>query len=94
MIGTYEGAAAKGRLSTLLSKAVPAWQTRPDSEHEQAVIRLVVGLVASAYLLFLISAPTSSLPIKYVTIFGIAIFFIAAIGIMLWLVINPAVSPR
>jgi two-component system sensor histidine kinase RpfC len=96
MSDTYASAAAKSRLSSILSKAIPAWKNRPDSEHEQAAIRLVVGSIASAYLVFNVVAQHRSLQhTGYFTTIGIATFFIAAIAIAIWLVIRPEVNvPR
>lgn len=95
MSDTYASAAANSRLSSILSKVIPIWKTRPDSEHEQAAIRLVVGSIASAYLIFNIAAQNRSLTTDYFTTIGIAIFFIAAIAIVIWLVIRPEVNvPR
>lgn len=75
-----------------MSKVIPAWKTRPDSEHEQAAIRLVVGAIASAYLVFITATQKSSLNTHIVTTVGIAIFFIAAIAIVIWLFIHPEVN--
>jgi two-component system sensor histidine kinase RpfC len=92
---TYESAAAAGRFSALLSQMVPAWETRPDSEHEQAVIRLIVGTIASAYLLFSIVTQAGSLAANLPSVIGVALFFIAAFAIVAWLIIKPGVNvPR
>jgi two-component system sensor histidine kinase RpfC len=95
MNDTYDKATARGRLSTILSKAIPAWSVRPDSEHEQATIRLIVGFIASAYL-FSITAPQhGGLKANIQAEIGVALFFIAASAIVIWLFINPGVNvPR
>ena len=74
MIDTCETAAAKGRLSTVLSRVVPAWAGRLDSEHEQAVIRLLIGAAASMFLLIISCSDIVSIEASFYTEIGITIF--------------------
>jgi two-component system sensor histidine kinase RpfC len=54
-----------------------------------------VGFIASAYLFFIIATQNSSLDANSQTKIGVAIFFIAATAIVIWLFINPGVNvPR
>ncbi len=42
-----------GSFRTCCASLIPAWADREDSEHEQAIVRLIVGGAASVYLLFI-----------------------------------------
>jgi two-component system sensor histidine kinase RpfC len=95
MSGTYASAAARGRFSSILSRLIPAWKRRPDSEHEQAAIRLVVGAIASTYLLVIIATKKGSLSTFSISAAGVGIFFTAALIIVVWLVAKPGINiPR
>ena len=70
-------------------------RNRPDSEHEQAIIRFCVGGLAAAYLV--VSAVEDGLitPGERGTFWLAAAFFAGAIAIFAWIVARPGVSvPR
>jgi len=81
-------------LAGRLENAIPRWQGRPDSEHEQAIIRLLVGTVAAIYLVSAIIGQGFDL-LANKTIYGILAFFISGGVIVIWLLIDPGISkPR
>jgi two-component system sensor histidine kinase RpfC len=83
-----------GLFSKLLCGLVPDWADREDSEHEQAIIRVIVGGAAAAYLLYIILTGSESSTVRLVTAICIAVFFITALAIILWIVAAPAANPR
>jgi len=89
MFDTFSKAPSDGGLSGLLARMVPVWRDRPDSEHEQAAIRVLVGLVAAAYLTLALSSHERIPELFRPTLFCIVAFFVAALIIIAWLVINP-----
>lgn len=81
-------------LTVRIEKAVPRWRGRPDSEHEQAVIRLIVGIVAATYILSAIVGQGRNIFAES-TFYVILAFFLSAGFIILWLFIDPTLSiPR
>lgn len=82
-----------GVLSRLLNRLVPAWAEREDSEHQQAVIRLIVGVAAASYLVVVIVAGGGSSAAKLVTMIWIAAFFVVAVALVLWILKDPAANP-
>lgn len=79
----------QGRFVSFLGRKVPRWKDRTDSEHEQAVIRILVGLLAAAYLWGVLlrqqTLPSSFLP----TTLLITLFFAASALIIAWLLWDP-----
>ena len=74
---------------------IPArWKNRPDSEHNQAMIRLGVGLVALIYLISTtyIDDHLSGDDLNTLTTAGL--FFISAFSIILWLIRDPEINIR
>ena len=82
-----------GFTSTLLYRLVPAWVDREDSEHQQAVVRLIVGGVAAAYLVFIILTGEGNYGAKLVTAVWIVGFFVAAVAVILWILVDSAANP-
>lgn len=74
-------------------RLVPVWADREDSEHEQAIIRLIVGGAAAAYLLYIILTGGGSSAAKFVTVACIVVFFVAASAIIFWILADPAANP-
>ncbi len=95
---TMEGAHINSELSTsggfggLLERCVPPWKGRRDSEHEQAVIRILVGALAAGYLFYLMLGGKSAPEILVPTTLTITGFFIAAACIVGWLCFDPGKS--
>ena len=79
-------------LAGLLSRWVPVWRHRDDSEHEQAAIRLIVGLAVAAYLLYNIFRDGSLEHLEQITLLLIAVFFASTVSIILSLLISPGTS--
>jgi len=83
-----------GTLSDFLRKLVLVWKGRQDSEHEQAVIRILVGLAAAAYLFKVLlgqkTTPAALIPTS-VTIAG---FFLSAAIIIIWLIFDPGINKK
>ncbi len=79
-------------MAFLLEAFVPRWRARPDSEHEQAALRLLVGVVGIIYLFlaYLLSDQIFSAVIY--TLYCIALFSLMAGGIIVWLIIRPGMS--
>ena len=91
--GYNTSASTQGLLPGLLSKLIPAWKNRQDSEHEQAVIRLIIGSLASAYVLAACWIDSGNISVILVS--GIVLFYILAFAIVAWLIIDPTVNaPR
>lgn len=83
-----------GGLAARLETMFPRWQGRLDSEHEQAVIRLLVGGIASFYLIWVLLKPEWS-SVRMEALLTITFFFGFAVFIVAWLFIDPGVStPR
>lgn len=51
------------------------WQNREDSEHEQAIIRIIVGLLAAVYLLAVLLIPDKTPSTFISTVVTISVFF-------------------
>ncbi|BHH84622.1 response regulator [Desulforhopalus sp. 52FAK] len=71
---------------------VSYWDNRPDLEHQQALLRVGVGLIAFAYLLYTILGDRSLSGDDWYVLFTSGTFFIIAFFILLWLTIVPGVS--
>ena len=84
-----------GGLAGFLSRKVPAWRNRSDSEHEQAVIRFLIGLAAFLYLFYNMARDGHLDANEKVTCLFAAPFFALTFGIIIWLILSPAPSaPR
>jgi len=80
---------SNGKFADFLGQLVPAWQERTDSEHEQAVIRVLVGLLAATFL-FSILLGQEQFPASFIpTTITIVSFFLAAAAIIAWLIYDP-----
>lgn len=67
------------------------WKDRPDSEHKQAIIRLIIGLIAFGYLLYsVLQDKVISQDDRY-TLITAGIFFVCALAIIVWLIRNPRI---
>ncbi|MCK5825674.1 MAG: response regulator [Desulfuromusa sp.] len=79
-------------LAGLLSRWVPVWRNRDDSEHEQATIRLLAGLALAVYLLYNIFRDGSFEHLEQITLLASAVFFVSTVIIILSLLISPGTS--
>lgn len=82
----------KEGLTTLLESAIPRWRGRADSEHEQAIIRLIIGTIASIYLIYVIITQGRNI-FSDAAFYTILAFFFGAGIIVTWLYISPEISP-
>jgi len=76
----------------LLEQRVPPWRNRPDSEHEQAVIRFLVGTIAILYLIAAYFFSDRGFSGAIPTIVPVSLFLVMASGIIIWLIVNPGIS--
>ncbi len=65
---------------------------RPDSEHGQALIRIVIGIIGTLYLLFVSVSGNLAAEQHYILYLGYC-FVLVAIGVFLLVVIRPLASP-
>ena len=78
-----------------MSRLAARLSHRPDSEHQQALVRLVMLAVVVAYLQGVVSGrPDSAEPLRISLLF-LAVEFMVALGILAWILARPGVSaPR
>lgn len=80
-------------LQAAIEYLIPSWRNREDSEHEQAVIRLLVGLTVAAYLCLMMITDGREFTFSNSTIRTILGFLAATLIILGWLLISPSSSP-
>ena len=68
-------------------------KNRPDSEHEQAILRLVIGLAIFAYLYFAVSWDGTIQPAEWVFLVTCLLLIAPALVILLSTIISPHSSP-
>jgi two-component system sensor histidine kinase RpfC len=80
-------------LALLTMKLLPQrLKNRPDSEHEQATIRLLIGLIASVYLINAVLSDNIISPVEW-RVIALAVFFVSfSVAVLLCIVIYPQVS--
>lgn len=71
---------------------VSLWDNRPDLEHQQALLRVGVGLIVFAYLLYTILGDRSLSSDDLYVLLTSGTFFITAFSVLLWLTLVPGVS--
>jgi two-component system sensor histidine kinase RpfC len=79
-------------MAALISNLRARFSNRPDSEHEQAIVRLVIVCLFLAYLLGVATVSTAhavvvTTALKYLLVEGIA-----GAGLLVWLLLRPQVS--
>ncbi len=67
------------------------WKDRPDSEHKQAIIRLIVGLIAFSYLVYSVLRDGGISTNDRYTLITAGLFFVCALAIIIWLIENPEI---
>ena len=83
----------KGVMRKFFSRVVPSSKKRQDPEHEQAVIRILIGFVAGIYLLAVMDSDSGNF--KVISIAGMIAFFILAFTIFISIIKRPGVNvPR
>ncbi|MEO6264419.1 MAG: histidine kinase dimerization/phospho-acceptor domain-containing protein, partial [Luteimonas sp.] len=82
-------------MTSIFSKLFSRLSQRPDSEHQQARVRLVMLAVVVAYLQGVVSGrPEVAEPLRLSLLF-LAVEFVVAFAIMAWIMVRPGVSyPR
>ncbi len=83
---------SKGKLAFLSETFVSRWHNRPDSEHEQAILRLLVGVVGIVYLFMAYLVRDEGFSVVIYTLYAIVLFCIMSGGIVLSLIIRPGMS--
>jgi len=85
----------RGGLAGFLERLIPRWAARKDSEHEQAVLRLLVGGAAALYLAYLQLRAGSAFTLANPTLLTVSLFFVLTAAIFCWLYVSPGISvPR
>lgn len=74
----------------MTGKTPHRWRERPDTEHEQAIIRLLLSTVVAAYVLFMLRA--TGQPVTPLLASLLLAFFTTASIIVIWLVAKPGIS--
>ena len=92
MTGGKNSESTEDGLAGFLSRNVRAWHKREDTEHEQAAIRLLVGLVVAAYIIFNIFKDGVLNPQEQLTLLITGLFFAITFGILYWLILSPGIS--
>jgi two-component system sensor histidine kinase RpfC len=82
-------------MNALLARLAQRLSNRPDSEHQQAIIRLVMLAVIGAYLQGVVTGrPGIAQPLRLSMMF-LAVEFVVALAILGWIVARPGMSaPR
>ena len=83
---------SKGKLAFLLETFVSRWHDRPDSEHEQAALRLLVGWTAIIYLFMAYMVSDQRFSAVTSTLYCISLFSLMSCGVIVWLIIRPGMS--
>jgi two-component system sensor histidine kinase RpfC len=79
-------------MNTLLNRLGHRLSNRPDSEHQQAIIRLVMLAVVVAYLQGVVTGrPGVAEPLRLSLLF-LSVEFVVAFSILAWIVARPGVS--
>jgi two-component system sensor histidine kinase RpfC len=80
-------------MSSLPSRLVARLSNRPDSEHQQALVRLVMLAVVVAYLQGVVNGrPEAAEPLR-LSLHFLAVEFAVAFAILAWILARPGVSP-
>ncbi len=81
-------------MTSIISRILPGFTGRPDSEREQAIVRLVVGPVLFLYLLpqaFLGSAPHGQTDLLF--LIAMVCYLVLSSALFGWIYLSPASSP-
>ncbi len=79
--------------SSPLARLLASFRGRQDSEHEQALIRIVLGLLLAIYLITVSHADRSTGDIDLAVLAGVGVFFLCALSILGWIAWAPQPSP-
>lgn len=71
---------------------ISLWDKRPDLEHQQALLRVVVGVVIFSYLLYTMFLDQRLSREDLFVLITSGTFFVTAFGILIWLSVSPGVS--
>ena len=81
------------RHSTLLTRVTARFHSRQDSEHEQALIRIVLGLLLATYLIVISHADRAVGDIDHAVVAGVGLFIVCALSIIVWIAWAPEPKP-
>ena len=79
-------------MSTLLTALKARYAKRPDSEHEQAIVRIVIVCLFLIYLMGLLSTASAHTTIVVTAFKYVLIDAFVGAGILIWLTMRPGVS--
>ena len=79
-------------MSTLLTALKARYAKRPDSEHEQAIVRIVIVCLFLIYLMGLLSTASAHTTIVTTAFKYVLIDAFVGGGILIWLTMRPGVS--
>jgi len=81
------------RHPTLLARMTARFHGRQDSEHEQALIRIVLGLLLATYLIVISHADRAVGDIDHAVVAGVGLFIVCALSILAWIAWAPEPKP-
>ena len=79
-------------ITCTISRIKQKWIKRPDSEHEQALIRIALGFCITIYLLITIFRDGILSRNELYVLFFTGVFFLIAFTIIIWLLKDPGVN--
>ena len=71
---------------------ISLWDKRPDLEHQQALLRVVVGLIVFAYLLYTMLLDRNLSGSELYILLTSGTFFVTAFSLLAWLTLAPGIS--
>lgn len=75
----------------MVKRLLHTLKNRPDTEHEQAVVRVLVGFTATVYVLSMLWRTGEGVDTLRITL--LALFFVVAFAIVFWIIIAPGINP-
>lgn len=78
--------------SNPFKKFVALWENRSDLEHQQAFLRVVVGVIVFSYLLYTMLQDSVLSRNDLYVLFISGLFFATAFSILVWLSLDPGIS--
>ena len=82
-------------MKPLLASIKSRFEKRPDSEHEQAIVRLAIVSVFLAYLFGLVTVSGSHAGTVHTALWYVLLDAIVGAAILVWLILRPGIShPR
>lgn len=82
----------KEGFAEIISRTKEIWKNRPDSEHEQALVRIALGSCIALYLLITIFRDGGLSQNDRYILFFTGVFFVIAFSIVIWILKDPGVN--